>query len=71
MRASIAVFALLTTAMVFGQGTDRQEWFKERSKRAEAQGLAEPYRGIRIAGEITQGSSRYGRHKRNPGGSFA
>ena len=51
----MVVFALGTAAILSGQNAGRAERFEAMSKRAEAEGLAEPYRGIRIAGEITPG----------------
>ena len=53
-RILIATVALLTAAIVFGQATDRQQQWQQRSKRAEAEGLAKPYRGIQIDGKMTQ-----------------
>ncbi len=51
----MVVFALGTAAILSGQNAGRSERFETMSKRAEAEGLAEPYRGIRIGGEITPG----------------
>lgn len=55
MKTLAAVFVLLATTLVFGQDIDRQERFRQMSQRAEAKGLAEPYRGITIGGKITPG----------------
>ena len=49
------VFALVMAALVSGQSPGRQERFEKMSQQAEAKGLAEPYRGIRIGGEISPG----------------
>ena len=51
----MVVFALVTAAVVSGQTPGRQERFEKMSKRAEAKGLAQPYRGITIGGEIAPG----------------
>ena len=55
VRTLLVVLALVTAALVSGQTAGWQERFQEMSKRAEARGLAEPYRGITIGGEIASG----------------
>ena len=55
VRSIVPVLALVTAATVLGQTAGWQERFKEMSKRSEAEGLAEPYRGIRIGDEISKG----------------
>lgn len=52
---SALVISWLLILSVSAQETDRTERFKEMSARAEEKGLAEPYRGISIGGEIQEG----------------
>ena len=57
-RSTSALLALATLAVtlaVTAQSEDREERFRRMSERAEAEGLAEPFRGIVIDGEITPG----------------
>ena len=49
------MITLLAAVSVFSQGADRQERFRQMSKRAEAEGLADPYRGVSVEGDITPG----------------
>lgn len=54
-RSIVAVIALAAAGTALSQTTRLQERFKERSRQRETAGLAEPYRGIQIGGEITKG----------------
>ena len=57
-RSTSVLLGLATLALaiaVQAQNEDREERFRRMSERAEAEGLAQPFRGIVIDGEITPG----------------
>ncbi len=49
------ITALLSVVVVFAQDVDRQDRARMRSEQSEATGLAEPFRGVSIDGEIEAG----------------
>ena len=49
------ITALLSVVVVFAQDVDRQDSARMRSEQSEASGLAEPFRGVSIDGEIEAG----------------
>jgi hypothetical protein len=53
--ALLAIATLAVTLAVTAQSEDRAERFQRMSERAEAEGLAESFRGIAIDGELTPG----------------
>jgi hypothetical protein len=53
LRLSLLMPLLAATAAA--QDVDRQERWRERSEQVEAEGLAEPFRGIAVGGEIREG----------------
>ena len=59
LRISVAaMIAVLVAAVVYGQTESRRDRWQRMSDEAVAAGLAEPYRGIAIDGEITAGLYR-------------
>lgn len=50
----LLVLTPLLAATAVAQDVDRQERWRERSEKVEAEGLAEPFRGIAIGGEIRE-----------------
>jgi hypothetical protein len=56
MRLIYTVWILFATTSALGQDdADRQERFQSMSERSEAKGLAEPFRGVSIDGELATG----------------
>jgi len=55
MRLIYTVWILFATTSALGQDADRQERFQSMSERSEAKGLAEPFSGVSIDGELATG----------------